>query len=124
MKFRIAAIQRLSIIGAAIAATLTVAAAPAIAAEGQAAIVKILELATTAGAESLVSIRVTPGPSVRGDCSTHVSWHFVLDLSTTYGKTTYPLLLEAFASGRSVTIYGTDLCHGNIEILRYFTGHT
>lgn len=117
-----APIKHISTISAAILITF---AGPAVADQGQAVEVQIAQLGVSAGTTpsdgNMVYIRVTPAPTVRGSCSTHTAWHFTLDVGTAFGKTAYPMLLEAFASGRTVAIYGTDTCYSAVELLRYLS---
>jgi hypothetical protein len=116
----IAAIKRISTVGSAL---LFVWAAPASADQGQAVAVAIQDIGTAEGAGSVIYIRLATEPTVRAGCSTHSHWHFTLDVNSAFGKATYPVLLEALASGRLVTIYGTENCYGNVELLRAFTRH-
>jgi hypothetical protein len=43
-------------------------------------------------------------------CATNSSWDFVLDISTDSGRSTYALLLTAYAAGKSVNMAGRNQC--------------
>lgn len=61
------------------------------------------------------------GVSNKPACSTNSNFSFVIDTSTTAGKTMQALLLMAYATGRFVMIQGANTCshYSNVEDVTY-----
>ena len=50
-------------------------------------------------------------------CATHDSYYYALDVSTNEGKNIHAAVLLAYISGTNVSIFGTESCAGNKEVL-------
>lgn len=90
--------------------------------------VQIDKLNLNLGLGSKVFIRtsVSPQEQARIGCHTDNNWNFVLPLENNLDTSIYSSLLAALASGKTVTLVGTNNCNENsgyptIETLRNFT---
>lgn len=100
-------------------AMLLCANTPAFAA-GESGITTVERMATASNLGDYILVRATSAPTTLG-CTTDGTWHFALDISSSWGKGAYAMLLEARASGRQLWLSGTGLCMGGIELIRSIT---
>jgi hypothetical protein len=73
---------------------------------------KITQVGGQSLGANIIYFALTPTPTNRASCNTHVSYQFMLDVSTADGKALYSTLLMAVASGTNVTVLGTGTCGG------------
>lgn len=59
---------------------------------------------------SCVFVSMDGTVSNRPGCSTNSTWHFVLDVTTPGGRTTYAMLLAAKSAGTRINISGANNC--------------
>ncbi|GFE88716.1 hypothetical protein [Steroidobacter agaridevorans] len=65
---------------------------------------------------NLVYFALSPAPVNRAACNNHISYQFVIDISNADGKALYSSLLMAKASGLSVAVQGTGVCHPGTQM--------
>lgn len=87
-----------------------------------------LNLNRSLGSKIFIRTSASPQEQTRIECHTDNNWNFVLPLESDLDKSIYSSLLAALASGKTVTLTGTNGCdessgYSTIETLKNFTIH-